>query len=171
MGIVVRHHWTQGRKLRTLAQRTKGRELARRTLAIAWLMAGRPVSEIADALAAARSTVYRWIRWLHHDGINGLFRDQGRCSPSTVTDELLEALAVLVEDSPQLYGYLRASWTSELLLHTVHQQHGLVIHPATVRRALHAQGWRWRRARPTLFKRDHSTSYCHRRCAHGGLFR
>ena len=154
MSIVIRVHWTQRRKLRTLAQRSKDRDLARRAMAIGWIMNAKSVSEVADSVAAARSTLYRWIGWFEGEGIAGLVRDRGGRAPSTVTGELLEALQALVEDAPQTYGYLRSSWSSELLSVALWEHHGLSIHPATVRSVLKRQGVAWRRARPTLYKRD-----------------
>lgn len=154
MAIVVRPHWTQRRKLTKLAQRSKDAELSRRALAIARLMAGKSVSEVAESLVAARSSIYRWIQWFDDDGIDGLFRGGGGRTPSTVTATLLQALSTLLDGSPRDYGYLRSTWSSELLSQALWEYHAVSIHAATVRRVLNQHGWSWRRARPTLHKRD-----------------
>ena len=154
MSIVVRARGTQRRKLRTMAQRSKDREVARRALAVLALLNGRSVSEVAESMAAARSTVYRWAGWFMRDGTAGLRRSHGGRARYTVTDELLDALAGLVSDSPRQFGYLRSTWSSELLSLALRWHHGLSIHASTVRRVLKELGYGWRRARPTLHKRD-----------------
>ena len=58
MGIVVRGTWTQQPKLRALAQRSKEPAEVRRVSVITWLIKGKSVPEAADALMAARSSVY-----------------------------------------------------------------------------------------------------------------
>lgn len=154
MAIVVRAKGTQKRKLKTMAQRSKDRDVTRRALAVLALLNGRSVSEVADSMVAARSTVYRWVGWFLAEGTRGLCRSAGGRARRTVTDECLDALHTLLGDSPREYGYLRSTWSSELLSRALLWHYGLRIHASTVRRCLKAHGYGWRRARPTLHKRD-----------------
>ena len=154
MGIVVRGTWTQQRKLRTLAQRSKDPREVRRVLAIVWLMRGQSVTSVAGALMAARSSVYRWAQWFSIEGAKALSRTRGGRPAYTVTASLIEALEALLDETPRTFGYLRTTWSSELLSVALNEHHGLVIHPSTVRRAMQRTEFRWRRARPTLCKRD-----------------
>ena len=71
-----------------------------------------------------------------------------------MTDTLAEALLGLLERRPQALGYLRSTWSSELLSVALAGQHGLAVHPSTLRRLLKRLRWGWRRARPTLHRRD-----------------
>jgi transposase len=73
---------------------------------------------------------------------------------STVTEPLVEALLALIGQPPRVFGYLRSTWSSELLAQVLVNRHGLVVHASTVRCLLPKLGWGWRRARPTLYKRD-----------------
>jgi len=136
------------------AQRSKDRGLMRRALAISWLMRGRSVTEVADALMAARSSVYRWVSWFEAGGIEGLIRGRGGRSVRTVNESLLWALEELLVDTPRTFGYLRSTWSSELLSRALGEQYDFDIHASTVRRVLLRTGFRWRRARPTLWKHD-----------------
>ena len=72
----------------------------------------------------------------------------------TVTSTFFEFLEALLDNTPQALGYLRTTWSSELLAHALRQHHGIAVHASTVRRALRRTAFRWRRARPTLHKRD-----------------
>ena len=48
MNIVRQATWTQQRKVKKLAQRSKDRGVMRRALAISWLMRGDSVSTVSD---------------------------------------------------------------------------------------------------------------------------
>ena len=154
MGIVVRGTWTQQPKLRALAQRSKDPAEVRRVLAIAWLIKGKSVPEAADALMAARSSVYRSVNWFEHAAIETLRRSRGGRAPHTVTENLIQCLEGLLDEPPRSSGYLRTTWSSELLSLALREHHDLVVHASTIRRALRCTEFRWRRARPTLCLRD-----------------
>jgi transposase len=140
--------------LQQLSQRSNDARLIKRALALMCLLRGRRVDDVARALLVARSSVYRWARWFEDDGITGLFRGRGGRAPIIVTDSLLKALDELLDATPRQYGYLRSTWSSELLALALRDVHGITIHPSTVRRALRRSDFRWRRARPTLCIRD-----------------
>ena len=72
----------------------------------------------------------------------------------TVDGTVLETLAELVEQPPGDYGYLRSTWTSEMLAETLAGLLSRPVHASTVRRWLVKLGFGWRRARPTLHLRD-----------------
>jgi len=109
---------------------------------------------VANRLAAARSTVYRWAGWYNEGGVAAL-RSAPRGRPATtVTDELADALQQLLLETPQAWGYLRSTWSSELLAVALAEHHGFDVHASTVRRLLPRLGYAWRRARPTLHRHD-----------------
>jgi transposase len=154
MRIVISGTSTERRQLRKLSQRSTDARLMRRAMAICWLLRGHSVDSVSEHLTAARSSVYRWAEWFRDGGVAALMRDSGGRPVVTVTDELLTALESLLDTTPRQFGYLRTTWSSELLSKALDEQHGMTIHPSTVRRALRRTEFRWRRARPTLHKRD-----------------
>ena len=154
MGIVIRGTWTQRRQLRQVSQRSKDAGFVRRAMVLSWLLRGCSVSTVAENLMVARSTVYRWVDWFRDGGVAGLDRGLGGRPASTVTEKLLEAMATLLDETPRNFGYLRTTWSSELLAKALYEYFELEVHSSTVRRALRHTAFRWRRARPTLHKRD-----------------
>ena len=154
MGIVVRGTWSQRRQLQRLSQRSKDAGLMRRSLVLSWLLRGCSVSDVSENLMVARSTIYRWIGWFCEAGVAGLQRGPGGRTASVVTDALMEALEGLLDETPRTFGFLRTTWSSELLAKALYEYHGLELHASTVRRALRRTAFRWRRARPTLCIRD-----------------
>ena len=150
MAIVIRSTRTRRRKLQQLSQRSNDARLVKRTLAVVWLLRGRCVSTVSEILLVARSSVYRWAHWFEDEGIQGLLRSRGGRTAQTVTEQMLRTLEELLDDTPQRYGYLRTTWSSELLALALQEYHNIEIHASTVRRALHRTEFWWRRARPTL---------------------
>lgn len=142
------------RRLARLIRQTRDALLIRRATVVLLLGAGNSAAEVARLTGAARSSVQRW-KWLYlEEGEAGLQpRPRGRL-PSTVTSTVIARLLALLEGHPPAHGFLRSTWTSELLALALRRCHGLALHASTVRRLLRRLGWGWRRARPTLCLRD-----------------
>ena len=150
MPIVERGPRAERRRSQHAVRKPADADEGRRALAILRLMDGATVTEASGLLEAARFSVYRWVKRYHQLGLAGLHSDSRGRVHRTVTHELIERLHELLGQTPQAYGYLRSTWRSELLAKAL----GRPIHPLTVRRLLPRLGCRWRRARPTLCKRD-----------------
>lgn len=154
MKIVGRIRWSQREKLRRLARKSRDSSIVRRAMAVSQLAHGRTPTEVAAAVCAMRSTVYQWARWFREGGIQALCEERRGSARRTLTQEVLRELGVLLETTPQALGYLRSRWSSELLAKELRARTGVKIHASTVRRALPAMDWLWRRARPTLHIAD-----------------
>ncbi len=154
MNIVGRVRWSQRQKLCRLARKAHAPQVVRRALALTQLLRGRSVAQVADAVCAARSTVYQWAQWFRDGGIAALEAERRGSERRTMTAAMVEALETLVEMKPQTLGYLRSRWSSELLAKELKRRTGVAIHASTVRRALGELDWVWRRARPTLHIAD-----------------
>jgi hypothetical protein len=60
----------------------------------------------------------------------------------------------IVEEDPREFGYLRSRWSSELLALELARRSSVEVHATTVRRWLARLEFGYRRARPTLHRRD-----------------
>lgn len=154
MNIVERGPRPERQRLKRMIHKSRDRDEVRRATALLNLMEGASVAETARRLAAARSTVYRWVGWYQEGGIDALCSVPRGRRESTVTGELVAAVMGLLRETPRAYGYLRSNWSSELLSFALHRLHGLKAHASTIRRLLPKLGFGWRRARPTLCIRD-----------------
>lgn len=154
MSIVERLRADERWALRRMVHRSRCREEVRRALAILRLAEGQSVSEVARLVEAARSSVYRWLEAFRRDGVSGLRQGRRGRGRSTVNRHLVEALVWLLERPPEAFGYLRSTWSSELMAKALAEQFSLRAHPSTLRRLLVRIDWVWRRARPTLNRRD-----------------
>ena len=141
------------RRLQRAIQKSRDAEQVRRATAVL-AAAAYGVSDAARTVAAARSSVYRWLCRFSSEDVEGL-RSGPRGRPvETVTEEVVELLLSLASGRPSEHGYLRSRWSSELLALEVRRQLGNRIHASTVRRLLPRLGFVYRRARPFLFRRD-----------------
>ena len=124
MGIVGPIRWSQRQKLCRLARRSREPIVVRRALAVAQLARGRGVGQEAEALSAARSTVYLWARWFREGGIDALLEERRGSARRTVTEKVLKEMESLLETTPQTLGYPSAK---RLLLildnYGVHKSH------------------------------------------------
>ncbi|MCP5150375.1 MAG: IS630 family transposase [Chromatiales bacterium] len=154
MSIVVRAPRPERRRLQRMVRRPADCEEGRRAMAILRLMDGRAVSEVATMVESARSSVYRWVGRYQSDGLSGLATGRRGRQVSTVTETLKTRLRELLATTPQSLGYLRSTWSSELLAKALGERFALTVHASTIRRLLLRLGYRWGRARPTLHKRD-----------------
>ena len=136
MSIVGRVRWSQRNKLAKLARKAREPNVIRRALAIGQLARGQKVSQVAEALCAARWTVYSWAGWFREGGIDALCEERRGSAPRTVSEDLVSELESLLDTTPQSLGYLRSRWSSELLAKVLHERTGVCIHASTVRRLL-----------------------------------
>lgn len=113
------------------------------------------VSEIAQALGAGSSTVFAWLAlWRAKRDPAGL-ADAARSGHPPVLDEAGRTrLERLLAEPPEQHGYKSVGWTVPLLAaHFAAVEH-VPISETTVRRTLHALGYRWKRPRYVLARRD-----------------
>jgi transposase len=128
----------------------------RRALALLDLDAGEPPTRVAQRYRVSRSTVYEWAgRWHDSDRPRAeRLRDADRGGrPPEARGAVEAALAGLMPTAPTEHGYRHPAWTTPLLLAHLAREHGLEVSDATVRRALHRLGYRWKRPRFVLSRR------------------
>lgn len=141
--------------LGTLARRASDGRQARRALALLDLAAGESIARVTQRYRVSRSTVYEWVaRW----GTAGRppgerLRDAGRCGrPPSAREAVTAAVADLLPTAPTAYGYRHPTWTTPLLVAHL-TRGGVSASAATVRRAVQALGYRWKRPRFVLSRR------------------
>jgi putative transposase len=140
--------------MRKEAQQTRDKNHARRLMAMLMLHQGMTVTEVAKILCAARSSIGRWINLFTLYGVNGLKSLKPGREPRWPVADILPILPLLVQRSPQDFGWLRSRWSTELLALAVNRLFNISLHPATLYRYLKQADLVWRRAAPTLKIKD-----------------
>jgi transposase len=92
-----------------------------------------------------RGCAYRFVR----EG-RAAFEDRGRRGPRPLLHRsACERIEALVEEQrPIAYGWLRSRWSCSLLMLQLFRERALLVGRETIRRALHRREFRWRRPRP-----------------------
>ena len=115
---------------------------------------------IAEAVGCSVSWVQRVLCRFREFGPASLYdgrEDNGRLK---IDEWYLSVLYETVDQSPQNHGYLRPTWTQELLAKVMCRRTGVKVHRATMSRALAAIGARLGRPRPTVgcpWSKSHKT--------------
>ena len=137
-----------------IVQKTKDKNHSRRLIAMLMLHRGESLTYVAKTLCAARSSIGRWINWFTLFGVEGLKSLPSGRQRKWPVEEMLHMLDLLVQRSPQDFGYLRSRWSTEMLTIEINKLFNSTLHPGSLRRWLPSAGIVWRRAAPTLHIRD-----------------
>ena len=135
---------------------TDARE-TRRALALLDLADGQTPGHVAARYRVGRSTAYEWVaRWNDKQRPKSeRLRDAERSGrPPEQRDAVAEVLGELLPTAPTDHGYRHPAWTTPLLVAHLAREHRLAVSDTTVRRALHGLGYRWKRPRFVLSRRD-----------------
>ncbi len=120
---------------------------------------GVPVAEIARDLGAGQSTVFGWLaHWRETRGPAALADAPRSGQPPVLQAAHRARLEQLLGEAPADHGYKTVGWTVPLLaIHFAEVEHVPVSETTlrrVLRRVLHALGYRWKRPRYVLARRD-----------------
>lgn len=143
--------------LRHFCRNADGR-LVRRAQALLWLGDGECVSHVAQRLQVSRQAVYDLVaRFQERAGLpmRERLQDQphpGR--PATARAAVSQTVQELLPQPPADFGYRAQDWTVGMLRAQVVRRGGGAVSTTTVTRALHDAGYRYKRPRYVLVRRD-----------------
>jgi len=143
--------------LEQAARHSTDARATRRALALLDLADGQKPGQVAARYRVGRSTVYEWVaRWNDTERPKAdRLRDAERSGrPPEQRDAVAEQLTELMPTAPTDHGYRHPAWTVPLLVAHLAREHRIEVSETTVRRALHALGYRWKRPRFVLSRRD-----------------
>jgi len=120
---------------------------------VAAALEGVPAAKIASVQGCAKSQVYRVVSRFLEGGRDALFdgrRENGRM----IVDVMFVAtVQVLVEATPRMFGFDRATWTRELLVIVAHERTGVRVSVRTMSRVLRHIGARRGKPKPVVARR------------------
>jgi transposase len=138
--------------LRGLRRRAVGR-VAERAQMVLLSARGYTVPQIAEIFEVGEDTVRTWLHRYQERGPDGLADcpRPGRRPKDRLARQIVDAQ---MHNSPRANGLVQACWTVGLLAALLAARFRLALSARTVRRHLHASGWRW--ARPRLDLATHA---------------
>lgn len=141
----------QEQHLQEQLHRTRDARLYRRTLAVLEYGRGQSATRLARLLQVHRSEIYRWWQAYTQAHEPTALAERPRPGrPGLWTEDCTEWLGVLLESSPQAWGYAAVDWTAPLLRAQLERLRGQGFSPWTVRQAIHELGYVWKRPRYLL---------------------
>jgi transposase len=114
------------------------------------LARGQSPTRIVEVLGCSRSQVYRVAERFLAEGPAGLVDRREANGPLKATEKYAATVLMLVESSPEPYGYQRPTWTQELLILVAHEQTGVWVSTTTMSRLLARHGARRGRPKPVV---------------------
>jgi transposase len=149
-GIMPRLRQSAKERLLRNMRSCRDANLKTRYLIVVNLMAGRSADETAQAMRVDHSTVYRVARRFRECGEGGLVDRREENGERKLDESYLAALYDVVKALPHEHGWLRPTWTREMLVLTLNRKMGVKIHVATMSVALRMIGARRGRPKPTV---------------------
>lgn len=138
------------RRLERWARKASDAQLRTRILIVLRYGEGWGAHRIAEALGCVPATAVRVVHRFLELGEEGLLdgrRDNGQ---PKVDADLQQALAEILNGSPQDHGWQRPTWTRELLVRTLENETRIQVSVTTLARMLARLQARWGMARPTV---------------------
>jgi DDE superfamily endonuclease/Winged helix-turn helix len=114
------------------------------------LVQGKSPSLLAAGGSCAASQVYRVAHLVLEEGLRGLADKREDNGEHEVDARYESELLTIVAGSPQDHGYLRPTWTQELLILVLAQRLGVTISVTTMSRLLRRHRVRLGRPKPTV---------------------
>lgn len=148
--IVIHLNRHVKRRLEQTVKKTKDLELRDRCRVILLYHEGYGCQTIAERVGRVPATVVRVANRFVAEGEDGLEDRRKENGIPKVDLDLLEALLVILGTSPQDYGYLRPTWTRELLAKVLQEKTRVLVSSRTIGRMLLQLKARWGRPRPTV---------------------
>ncbi len=142
----------QRRALQGLRRRAVGR-VSQRAHMVLLSARGYAVPQIAEIFEVGEDTVRHWLHRYQAAGVAGLddHPRPGRPPRDRLARQIVDAQA---SQSPAASGLVQGCWTAGFLAAFLAARFRLRLSAASVRRYLHAAGWRW--ARPRLAPATHA---------------
>jgi transposase len=149
---------SQRQQLQHLARHGRDARVVRRAQGLLWLDQGEHPIVVAQRLGVTWESVYAWVRRLQHQGGQSLAEkllEQPRSGrPRVKRQAVQELVPQVMETQPSQYRYQAEGWTAALLRHHLETTEGIEVSDATVRQCLQGMGYRWKRPRYVLARRD-----------------
>ncbi len=116
---------------------------------------GVPAPEVCRDLGLGRSTLFAWLAHWRDTRDPAALADAPRSGhPPVLTAEHRGRLEQLLTEAPEEHGYRAVGWTVPLLAAHFAGVERVPVSETTLRRVLRALGYRWKRPRYVLARRD-----------------
>lgn len=160
--LITRQDYTAA-ELRREAKRTDDADAARRMLALALVLEGKPRGEAAMSCGMDRQILCDWVHRYNAEGLQGL---QNRTAPGAkprLSCEQEREVAELVRTGPDLAEHGVVRWRRIDLSRVIEQRYGVKLAERSVGDLLRRLGFRRISVRPRCPEQDAATQEAHKK--------
>lgn len=111
---------------------------------------GYSAPKIAELHNVTDPMVYKWMERFDEEGPSGLYDRDREGRPPKIDDEAEAKIEELLESDPAEHGENASRWTTPRIVEHLRRNHGIDVHPDTVRDALRRLKYSWTRPRRQL---------------------
>ena len=111
---------------------------------------GYSAPKIAELHSVTDPMVYKWMDRFDEEGPSGLYDRDREGRPPKIDDEAEAKIEELLESDPTEHGENAGRWTTPRIVEHLRRDHGIDVHPDTVRDALRRLEYSWTRPRRQL---------------------
>lgn len=142
-------------RLEEAARSTQEKRVWLRLRALLLWDQGRTAVEVARTFGISRDNLYRWRRrYLERRDPSDLLDRPKSGRRRSLEESERRQLEDLLQKEPTEFGYRSHGWTVPLLRTHLMQQMGVEVSESTLRRTLRSLGYRWKRPRYVLARKD-----------------
>jgi transposase len=148
MPIAVSRTECSAAELRREAAKTRDANKARRLLALALVMEGKPRGEAAQACGMDRQSLRDWVHRYNAEGIDGLSDRPRSGRKSRLSAEQEAELIAIVENGPDFAEDRIVRWRRADLRDVIEDRYSISLHERSVGKLLHRLGFSHLSVRP-----------------------
>lgn len=111
-------------------------------------------SSIHRFIGCSRGWIYELVDRYHAEGMDAIRDRRKQRVPTKATPEFMAQVVTLLKTPPQSQGWMRSTWSCELLSLQMRNMTEVSVHPAHLSRMLHHYQMEWNKPRPTVYPAD-----------------
>jgi transposase len=159
---ITRHDHT-ATELRDAAKRTDDADAARRMLALALVLEGKPRGEAATACGMDRQILCDWVHRYNAAGLEGVYNRTAPGAKPKLTAAQEQEVADLVRNGPDLAEHGIVRWRRIDLARVIEKRYGVKLAERSVGALLRRLGFRRMSVRPRCPQQDGAAQEAHKK--------
>jgi transposase len=124
--------------------------------------------QVATLLGQAPRTVQYWVRRFESHGFAGLQEKPRQGRPAALDDAALTKVEKDLRQNPRSLGYSQNFWDGKLLSHHLTVTYGVIMGVRQCQRLFKRLGFRLRKPRPVIAKRDPEAQQAYKKTSASG---
>jgi transposase len=150
-------------ELRSAAKRTEDADAARRMLALALVLEGKPRTQAASACGMDRQILCDWVHRYNAEGLDGLHNKTAPGAKPKLSPEQEHEVAEWVRSGPDLAAHGVVRWRRIDLARVIEQRFGVKLAERSVGDLLRRLGFRRLSVRPRCPEQDAASQQAHKK--------